>query len=57
MLWEILITFAARAVAMLIVSGFWIMITGRKSWRLSIWELIIIWFAGLIRGSIAYALI
>jgi hypothetical protein len=32
-------------------------IKGKGKWRLSIWDLSIIWFAGLIRGSIAYALI
>lgn len=31
--------------------------TGRKGFRLSFFELNIVWFAGLIRGSIAYALI
>lgn len=33
------------------------LIKGKKKFRLSFWELNIVWFAGLIRGSIAYALI
>ena len=40
-----------------LLTGITILIKGRKKWRLDIYELSIIWFAGLIRGSIAYALI
>lgn len=29
----------------------------RKSWKVNIYELSIIWFAGLIRGAVAFALI
>jgi hypothetical protein len=29
----------------------------RKSWKVNIYELGIIWFAGVIRGSVAFALI
>ena len=30
---------------------------GRDKFKLTFWELNIVWFAGLIRGSIAFALI
>lgn len=29
----------------------------KKSWKLNIWEISIVWFAGLIRGAVAFALI
>jgi len=54
---ELIICLVARGVAMAILSGLTILIKGKRKWRLTIYELSIIWFAGLIRGSIAYALI
>lgn len=33
------------------------MIKGKDKFKLTIYEINIIWFAGLIRGSVAYALI
>ena len=42
---------------MIIVSLITVSFIGKRNWRLSIAEISIVWFAGLIRGSIAYALI
>lgn len=42
---------------MLIVSLISYLIRGKDKFDLTIYELNIIWFAGLIRGSVAYALI
>lgn len=42
---------------MAVLAAITILIQGRNKWRLTFWEMSIIWFAGLIRGSIAYALI
>jgi sodium/hydrogen exchanger-like protein 6/7/sodium/hydrogen exchanger 8 len=54
---EMAICFVSRATSMAILSGITIAIKGAHKWRLTFWDLNIIWFAGLIRGSIAYALI
>lgn len=53
---EIVITFIARGLALSILSIIAKLIQGKK-WRLTLPEISIIWFAGLIRGSVAYALI
>jgi sodium/hydrogen exchanger-like protein 6/7/sodium/hydrogen exchanger 8 len=53
---EIIITFIARALALSILSLIAKLFKGKK-WRLTLAELSIVWFAGLIRGSVAYALI
>lgn len=51
------IAFIARFLMIAAMSLIPIAITGVKKWRLSFYEINIIWFAGLIRGSVAYALI
>jgi len=40
-----------------VVSWIFIGFKGKEKWRLNRYEMGIIWFAGLIRGSIAFALI
>lgn len=42
---------------MALLSGITYLIKGKDKFKLSIYELNIVWFAGLIRGSVAYALI
>ncbi|CAD8211124.1 unnamed protein product [Paramecium pentaurelia] len=54
---ELLICFFSRGISMVILSGIAYLIKGKEKFKLSIQELNIIWFAGLIRGSVAYALI
>ena len=54
---EIPICFISRAMMIVVISSFTILIRGRKEWRLSFSEVSIVWFAGLIRGSVAFALI
>jgi len=53
----IAVCFLARLTMVVVISGLSILIRGRKSWRLNFAEVSIVWFAGLIRGSVAFALI
>lgn len=54
---ELPICFLARASMIVVISMLTILARGRKEWRLSMSEVSIVWFAGLIRGSVAFALI
>lgn len=47
----------ARFVSVFVLSGIVYFLFMRKSWKVNIYELGIIWFAGIIRGSVAFALI
>jgi sodium/hydrogen exchanger-like protein 6/7/sodium/hydrogen exchanger 8 len=51
------ICFFSRAMMLIILGSITILIRGKSKWRLSFSEVSIIWFAGLIRGSVAFALI
>ena len=54
---EIGICFVSRGLSLFILTMTSQIFTGRKNFKLTFWELNIVWFAGLIRGSVAYALI
>ncbi|CAD8043929.1 unnamed protein product [Paramecium primaurelia] len=54
---EIAICFVSRGLSLFILTMISQIFTGRKNFKLTFWELNIVWFAGLIRGSVAYALI
>jgi NhaP-type Na+/H+ or K+/H+ antiporter len=47
----------ARFVSVFVLSGIVYFAFMRKTWKVNIYELGIIWFAGVIRGSVAFALI
>lgn len=47
----------ARFVSVFVLSGIVYWAFMRKTWKVNIYELGIIWFAGVIRGSVAFALI
>lgn len=49
--------FIARFASVYVVSWFFMMFKGVKNWSLSKYEMSIVWFAGTIRGAIAFALI
>lgn len=57
LLLEIGIAFFARFVSVFVVSWTVMIFKGRQKWRLNRYEMAIIWFAGIIRGAIAFALI
>lgn len=54
---EIAICFVSRGLSLFILTMISQIFTGRRNFKLTFWELNIVWFAGLIRGSVAYALI
>ncbi|KAL4499898.1 hypothetical protein ABPG72_015247 [Tetrahymena utriculariae] len=57
LLLELAIAFFARFVSVFVVSWIFMLIKGKQKWRLNRYEMGIIWFAGIIRGAIAFALI
>ncbi|CAD8127068.1 unnamed protein product [Paramecium sonneborni] len=56
-LFEIAICFASRGLSLFMLTMLAQIFTGRKNFKLTFWELNIVWYAGIIRGSVAYALI
>lgn len=56
-LFEIAICFVSRGLSLFLLTMISQIFTGRKNFKLTFWELNIVWYAGLIRGSVAYALI
>ena len=54
---QIGICFVSRGLSIFILTMITQIFIGRKNFALTFWELNIVWFAGLIRGSVAYALI
>ncbi|CAD8135676.1 unnamed protein product [Paramecium octaurelia] len=54
---EIAICFVSRGLSLFLLTMISQIFTGRQNFKLTFWELNIVWFAGLIRGSVAYALI
>lgn len=53
---EILICVVGRFASVFILSGIFYLFM-KKKWKVNFYELGIVWFAGLIRGSVAFALI
>jgi NhaP-type Na+/H+ or K+/H+ antiporter len=54
---QIAICFIARFIGVFVLSWITILFKGRSAWKLNHYEMAIVWFAGVIRGSIAFALI
>lgn len=54
---ELLIVFIARSTSVFLSSGIAVLIKGRDRFRLNVYELGMITYAGVIRGAIAFALI
>lgn len=54
---EIAICFVSRGLSLFLLTIVSQIFTGRRNFKLTFWELNIVWYAGLIRGSVAYALI
>lgn len=40
-----------------VLSGIMYLLFMKKTWKVNLYELGIVWFAGIIRGSVAFALI
>jgi sodium/hydrogen exchanger 8 len=53
---EILICTFARVISVYILSGI-MKVIRRKSWKVSCRELNVVWYSGIVRGSVAFALI
>jgi len=53
---EILICAVGRIIAIYLLSGL-VWLIRRKSWKISLRELNVIWYSGVVRGSVAFALI
>ena len=53
---EFLICSVGRFASIFVVSGLFYLVM-RKKWKVNFFELGIVWYAGLIRGSVAFALI
>lgn len=53
---ELIICAIARFASIFLLSGIFYLVM-KKVWDVNIFELAIVWFAGVIRGSVAFALI
>lgn len=53
---ELIICAIGRFCSVFVVSGLFYLVM-KKKWKVNFYELGIIWFAGVIRGSVAFALI
>lgn len=57
MLLQLAVCMVARASSIFLLSGIVYKLFMKKSWKVNIYEMSIVWFAGVIRGSVAFALI
>jgi hypothetical protein len=54
---QIIVCAIARFVSIFVLSGIMYLLFMKKTWKVNVYELGIVWFAGIIRGSVAFALI